>query len=56
MTRRTALLLVLLLLSIVLLFVCEIVDRVKVRTWVVDAGSNTPLPKMAVHGDPRRLV
>ena len=46
-TRRTVLLLVLLVLSIALLFVYEIVDRVAVRTWVVDAGSDAPLPEMA---------
>jgi len=46
-TRRTVLLLVLLVLSIVLLFVYEYVDRVAVRTWVIDAGSDAPLPEMA---------
>jgi len=46
-TRRTLLLLVLLVLSIVLLIVWESIDRVAVRTWIVDAGSDAPLPEMA---------
>jgi hypothetical protein len=46
-TRRTVLLTVLLLLVATFYVVWESIDRVAVRTWVVDAGSNAPLPEIA---------
>jgi hypothetical protein len=44
------LLAVLLVLVATLYVVWESIDRVAVRTWVVDAGSDAPLPEMADEG------
>ena len=52
-TRRTVLLAVLLFLVIVLYFVWESIDRVAVRTWVVDVDNPGPMPEMA---DPELAV
>ena len=46
-TRRTALLFVLLILVATLWVVWESIDRVNVRVWQVEDGSDAPLPEMA---------
>ncbi|MEJ2128827.1 MAG: patatin-like phospholipase family protein [Woeseiaceae bacterium] len=46
-TRRTGLLIVLLFLVATLWVVWESIDRVNVRVWLVDAGSEAPLPELA---------
>ena len=46
-TRRTVLLFVLLILVATLWVVWESIDRVNVRVWLVEPGSDTPLPEMA---------